>query len=87
METQLVSWLQSSADPTGQTLATKVKGAILALSSVIILIAAQLFHIQLSANDMITLSTEIGAVAGAVGIVFGAIQQLVIWAGTVKKTA
>lgn len=86
METQLLGWLASSADPSGQTLATKVKGAILAFSSIIILVAAQLFHVQLSANDMISLATEIGAVAGAVGIVFGAIQHLTIWAGTVKKT-
>lgn len=87
MDTQLHPLIASSTDPTGQTLATKVRGAILAFSSIIILVAAQWFHVQLSANDMISLSTEIGTIAGAIGIIYGALQQLVIWAGTIKKTA
>ncbi len=82
METQLVSWLQSSQDPT--QVANKVKGVILALSSVIILIAAQLFHISLSANDMISLSTEIGTLAGLIWGIYGCVLHLITWAGTVK---
>lgn len=84
--TQLRSWLASSTDPTGQTLATKVKGAILAFSSIIILVVAATFHIQLSANDVITLATELGTIAGVIGVVYGSIQHLIIWWGTKTKT-
>lgn len=86
MDTQLIPVLQSSSDPTGQTLAMKVQGLILGLSSVIILVAAQLFHIQLTANDIVSLAAEFGAVAGAIAVIFGALRHLIIWWGTIKKT-
>lgn len=84
MQTKLRGFLQSSTDPTGQTLAVKVQAAILALSSIIILIAGQVFHIQLSATDVISLAAEIGTAVGAIGIIFGSLRSLVIWWGTVN---
>lgn len=83
METELKSFLQSSQDPT--EIANKVKGCILAASSLIIFFAAQLFHIQLGANDVITLASEIGTLAGAIWAIYGCVLHLVTWAGTVKK--
>lgn len=85
METELKSFLQSSQDPT--EVANKIKGCILAASSIIIFLAAQFFHITLSANDMITLATEIGTLAGAIWAIYGCFLHLVTWAGTVKKVS
>lgn len=85
METTLAAWLQSSQDST--QVANKVKGAILAASSLIIFFGAQFFHIQLSANDVITLATEIGTLAGAIWAIYGCILHLTTWAGTVKKVS
>lgn len=79
----LTTWLQSSQDPTA--VATKVKGAILAFSSIIIFAAAQIFHLQLTANDVLTLGTEMGTVAGAVIAIYGCFLHLVTWLGTSKQ--
>lgn len=81
---QLSSWLQSSQDPT--QVANKVRGAILVASSIIIFLAAAFFHVTLSANDVVSAATEIGAVAGAVWTIYGFILHVVTWFGT-KKTA
>jgi hypothetical protein len=83
MNTQLASWLQSSQDPA--SVANKVKGVILVFSSLIILGAAHVFNITLSADDVVTLATEVGSVAGAVWAVYGAVLHLVTWFGTVKN--
>lgn len=77
---QLKTWLQSSQDPT--QVAKSVEGVILSLSAVIVLVATQFFHIQLSANDVITLATELGATAGAMMTIFGLIRKVVIFFGT-----
>ncbi len=66
--------MQSSTDAT--QVSSRVTGAVLAGSSIIIFAAAQIFHIQLSATDIVTLATEIGAVAGAVWTLKGAIIWL-----------
>lgn len=84
MKFTLPSWLQSSQDPS--QVANKVKGAILFASSAIIFFAAIFFHIQLSANDIITLGTELGAVAGAVWTIYGSILHLVTWWGSLPKS-
>lgn len=84
MESGLRTFLQSSQDPTA--VGNKVKGIILAGSAIIIFGAAQLFHITLTANDMISLSTEVGTVAGAVWAIYGAILHIVTWLGTVKTS-
>lgn len=85
METQLRGFLQSSQDPT--VVANKVRGVILACSALIIFAAAQFFHISLSANDVIALATEIGAVAGAVWAIYGVTLHFITWLGSVQKPA
>lgn len=72
--------LASSQDPSA--LGLKVQGVILGLSSVIIYFAAQMFHIQLGASDVVMLATEVGGVIGAIAAVFGSIRHLVTWAAT-----
>lgn len=61
-----------TSSTNSEEIATRVKGITLGLSSVIILLAGQLFHIQLSANDIISLGTELGAVGGAIATLYGA---------------
>lgn len=76
---ELKGWLQSSQDPT--QVANKVKGLILMASALVILVAGQVFHITLTANDMVSLATEIGTIAGAVWAIYGCILNLVTWLG------
>lgn len=80
MKRILYGAIASSQDP--EQIANKVKGVILASSSIIIFLAAQLLHITLSANDVLTLATEASAVIGGVWAVYGAILHLVTWLGT-----
>lgn len=80
----LAGWLQSQADPS--TVSNTVRGAILALSSIIILVATQIFHIQLSANDVISLATEVGALAGSTWFLYGLIFKGTVKMGTVGHT-
>lgn len=82
MNTQLPVWLQSSQDPSA--VANKVKGAILLASSAIIFFAAVLLHITLSATDIVTLSTELGGVAGAIWTIYGFVLHIITWISTVK---
>lgn len=79
----LKGWLQSSADPT--QVSNTVRGAILTVSTLIIFVAAQVFHLTLSANDVIALATEIGTLAGVVWFFYGLIFKGVVYAGTVKQ--
>lgn len=80
---KLYGLLASSQDPS--EIANKVKGVILAASSIIIFFAASLFHITLTATDVVGLSTEISGIAGAVWAIYGAILHLVTWFGTVRQ--
>lgn len=83
MNIKLPSWLQSSQDPT--QVANKVKGAILVLSSFIIFAAGAFFHVTLSANDVLQLATEIGAVVGAIWTIYGFVLNVVTWFGKLPK--
>lgn len=83
MEPKLRGWLQSSQDPT--EVANKVKGIILGFSALIILLAASIFHVTLSAGDVISLASEFGIAAGGIWAVYGAILHLITWLGTVKS--
>lgn len=79
----LKGWLQSSTDPS--TVSNTIRGAILGASAFIIFAAAQLFHVTLSANDVISLATELGTLAGSIWFFYGLITKGVIAAGTVKQ--
>lgn len=76
----LKSWLQSSTDPT--VISNTIRGAVLSFSGVIIFVAAQLFHVQLGANDVISLATEIGTLVGALWFFYGLIMKVVVRFGT-----
>lgn len=67
--------LSSSQDPS--QLANKVKGVVVGLSSVIIYLASQFFSIQLSADNVVELATQIGAVAGGTWAVYGSVLHLI----------
>lgn len=73
MNDQIPTYMQSSTDST--SVSSRVQGVVLASSSLIIFLAAHFFHIELSANDIISLSTEIGVLAGAIWTVKG----FIIW--------
>jgi hypothetical protein len=81
---QLSSWLQSSQDPT--QVSNTVRGAVLAASGVIIFLGSQFFHITLSANDILSLATELGTLAGALWFFYGLIMKGVMKAGSTKTT-
>ncbi len=83
METELKSWLQSSQDPT--VIANKVRGAILAVSFLIIAGAGALFHVTLTADNVLNLATELGTLAGAAWTIYGCILHIVTVLGTVQK--
>lgn len=76
-------WLASSQDPT--QVSNTVKGAVLSVSALIIFFAAQFLHVTLSANDVISLATEAGTLAGAIWFFYGLLFKGVVYAGTVKQ--
>ena len=61
--------ITSSTNPAD--IAMRVKGAVLAASSIIIFVAANWIGINLTAADMVDIATQLGAVAGAVWTVYG----------------
>lgn len=67
--------LSSSQNP--DELANRVKGTVLAFSSIIIYVAGRVFGIELGANDMVDIATLLGAVSGGIWAVYGAIIALV----------
>lgn len=69
--------LTSSQNP--EEIANKVKGTVLGLSSLLILIASSFFGLHLTANDMISLATELGTVAGAVWAIYGFVLHAIAW--------
>lgn len=82
-KSQLLGAFASSEDPT--EISNRVKGVVLALSSVIILVGTQFFHVTLSANDVVSLASSLGTIAGAIWAVWGGILALVRFFGSVKS--
>lgn len=80
---QLKSWLASSQDPA--QVSSSVKGAVLTVSALIVFFAAHVLHITLTANDIATLATQIGALAGVVWFFYGLLFKGVMYAGTIKR--
>lgn len=80
MKTKLAGWAASSADET--EISNRVKGIVLALSGLIIIIAQQFFGIALSGEDVISLATGLGTVAGLMWALWGAILALVRFAAS-----
>lgn len=69
--TSIPSYMQSSTDVT--QVSSRITGVVIACSSIIILCAQQFFHITLSANDIISLATELGVMGGAIWALKGSI--------------
>lgn len=75
--------LASSSDPSGETLSKTVEGVIIGASSLIIFAGLHFFNITVTANDVATLATEVGAIAGAIVTLYGLLKKLVNAVGTV----
>lgn len=71
--------IASSQNP--EEVANTVKGIVLALSSIIILIAANVFHFHMTASDVAGLATELGMAAGAMWTMYGLIMKIVVFFG------
>lgn len=68
MEKKFGSW-SSSQNP--EELANRVKGIVVASSSIIIFIVARIFHVTWTPNDVLSLATEAGTVVGAIWTLYG----------------
>lgn len=75
--------LSSSTD--SEKLANTVKGFILAASSIIILLATRLFGLELTADDISSLATTLGSLAGAVWMAYGLIQKIIVFFAEKKQ--
>lgn len=80
MKQPLYGAIASSADET--EISNRVKGIVLAASSLIIYFAAHLFGVQLTATDISSLATSFGIIAGAIWTIWGAILAMVRFFGT-----
>lgn len=80
---ELKTWLQSSQDPS--QVSNTVKGVILSLSSIIVFVAAQVFHITLTADNILALATEVGSLAGILWMLYGLIMKVTVKVGSVQK--
>ena len=83
-EKRLAGWAASSQNP--EEISNRVRGAVTALSSIIILVAATFFQVQLNASDVIQLGTSLGAIVGLIWSLYGALIALVTWFAQVKNT-
>lgn len=67
--------MTSSQNP--EEIANKVKGAVLAVSSIVIFVAAKFFQIEISVNDMTALAGSLGTLSGLIWAVYGTILHLI----------
>lgn len=70
-------FVASSSDASGETLSSTVQGIIVVLSAVVPMVAMQFFHVQVSANDISTLVTEIASLVGVILMIRGLIMKIV----------
>lgn len=76
----LPAYMASSVDPS--QVSSRVTGAVVAFSSLIIFFGFQFFHVKLTATDVISLATELGTIAGAIWTLKGAIVWIMTKFGT-----
>lgn len=72
--------MQSSVD-SSQISAT-VSGAILSASALIVWGAMKGFGVELQADDVAALATQVGAIAGAIMGIYGLIRKVLVTATT-----
>ena len=65
----------SSQNP--QEISNRVKGIVIALSSLIIFVAGNIFNINLQPTDVTDIATQLGGVIGAIWTIYGGIMALV----------
>ena len=81
---RLYGSIASSQNP--DEVANKVKGGILAASFLIIFVVGQVFHVELTPNDVLTVATQIGGIAGVAWSLYGMILHLVTYFGSYTDT-
>lgn len=74
-----------TSSQNSEEIANKVKGVILLLSSAVIFLASRFFGLTLTASDMVSLATEVGAVFGAVWAIYGSALHLIAWFYRVRE--
>lgn len=79
---QLNPIVASSTDPT--QVANTIKGLIVSASSVIVLVAAHLLGITLTPDNIVSLASDVGMLAGAVWFVYGLLHKGVAVLGRVR---
>jgi capsular polysaccharide biosynthesis protein len=76
-EKKLGAWAASSSNP--EEVSNRIKGIVVALSGLIIFAAAQFFNVQLTAQDVVELGTQLSVLGGLVFSLYGAGVALVRW--------
>jgi hypothetical protein len=74
--------IASSSNPS--QVANTIKGLIVSASSVIVLLAAHVFGVTLTPDNVLNLGTDVGMLAGAVWFVYGLIHKGVVTLGRVR---
>lgn len=77
------AFIASSTNP--DEVANTVKGIVLALASVITIVGASFFHINLTATDIATLAGNLGLAAGAIWTLYGLVMKLVAYFGKAQQ--
>ena len=74
-----------SSSQNSEELANRVKGIVLALSSVLIWLGTEVFGVSLTAQDITGLATSLGGMAGGIWAIYGTILWLVAKFAEVKN--
>lgn len=72
----------SSQDPT--QVSARVTGVIVGASAIIIAFAGSFLHITLTANDVVSLGSGLGLVAGAIVFLVGVVRAIIHKFGKAK---
>lgn len=66
-----------TSSTNSEEISNRIKGFTIAMSSIVIFLAAKLFHIVLTPNDMVSIAAELGTIGGAIWTLYGA--GMVVW--------
>jgi len=82
-EIRLAGWAASSSSPT--EVSNRIKGIVMAGSSLVVLLGSRFFGLELTTENVMELSTQLGALGGAGWAVWGAVMALVRWVAKVRS--